>query len=128
MSLENVIGNLLTCTIPITGGSQVGPASERFGGEAPLVLLVCRPVAVSPHRPLTPWVCLCPFCFQACVCSLILWHLCVCPPSSWAPLSALPFGVAFSLPPYLIGRVSLTVSLCLSCAAGLYGGRSGMDH
>lgn len=24
VSLENVIGNLLTCTIPITGGAQVG--------------------------------------------------------------------------------------------------------
>jgi len=31
VSLENVIGNLLTCTIPITGGAQVGdlPAASR---------------------------------------------------------------------------------------------------
>lgn len=28
MSLENVIGNLLTCTVPLAGGSQVGPGDS----------------------------------------------------------------------------------------------------
>lgn len=30
MGLENVVGNLLTCTIPLAGGSQVGLWASGF--------------------------------------------------------------------------------------------------
>lgn len=40
VSLENVIGNLLTCTIPIAGGAQVGH----------LPLPRASPCSCLPHR------------------------------------------------------------------------------
>lgn len=39
VGLENVIGNLLTCVIPLAGGSQVGPAGGRRAPTAMALLL-----------------------------------------------------------------------------------------
>lgn len=50
VGLENVIGNLLTCVIPLAGGSQVGPAG---GCRAPtaMALLLSQAVRVGPVGP-----------------------------------------------------------------------------
>lgn len=47
VGLENVIGNLLTCVIPLAGGSQVGPADSCWPPIA-TALLVSQAMRVGP--------------------------------------------------------------------------------
>lgn len=47
VGLENVIGNLLTCVIPLAGGSQVGPGDSCWPPIA-AALLVSQAVRVGP--------------------------------------------------------------------------------
>lgn len=62
VSLENVIGNLLTCTIPITGGAQVGVLLSLSPQSSAQVLL---PVLAEPSGTRGQRLALCPAAFPS---------------------------------------------------------------
>lgn len=75
--LENVIGNLLTCTVPLAGGSQVGlrdswvapgPPGTVIGGGGGYLLATQSPAWPSTQAKALDT----PFCSRAVVCRLFL--------------------------------------------------------
>lgn len=103
VDLESVVGNLLTCIIPLAGGSQVGPGASCWGppstrgwGEG-LVGTPSVPQAGHGPRPWTP-------------CVLVPPSAVVCP---WPRLLTC---VSCVLPGSLPGTSSVSVLSLLGCA------------
>lgn len=77
--LENVIGNLLTCTVPLAGGSQVGLETAGWpqaflvqSQEAGLGWCTCWAFIVWLPEHTQPWALESPFCLWCCLLSSVL--------------------------------------------------------